>query len=68
MTAQDAINLANFLVDLTKHCFRVFPGADDNVGEDTDIATVSRCEGFKSIRRKHYYPAILNPQETGHVS
>ena len=66
MPVQDAINLADFLVDVTKRYFAFLPGADI-VGGNTDIATVTRHEGFKWIKRKHYYPADLNPKETDHV-
>jgi hypothetical protein len=66
MPLQDAIALADFLVDLTKRYFAFLPGADI-VGGDTDIATVTKHEGFKWIRRKHYYPPNLNPRETDHV-
>ena len=66
MPVQDAINLADFMVDLTKRYFRFLPEADI-VGGATDIATVTKHEGFKWIRRKHYYPVELNPRETDHV-
>lgn len=66
MPVQDAINLADFMVDLTKRYFRFLPEADI-VGGATDIATVTKHEGFKWIRRKHYYPVELNPKETDHV-
>jgi hypothetical protein len=66
MPIQDAIELTEFLVDLTKKYFRFFPGADI-VGGETDIATVTRHEKFKWIKRKHYYPAHLNPLEHDHV-
>ena len=66
MPMQDAIELADFLVDLTKRFVRFLPGAD-TVGGDTDIAAVTRHERFKWIKRKHYYPATLNPMETDHV-
>lgn len=66
MPLQDAIALADFLVDATKRYFAFLPGADI-VGGDTDIATVTKHEGFKWIRRKHYYPPNLNPRETDHV-
>ena len=66
MPVQDAIDLADFLVDLTKRYVAFLPGAD-TVGGDTDIATVTKHEGFKWIRRKHYYPSHLNRRETGHV-
>ncbi|MFW2831749.1 hypothetical protein [Sphingomonas sp. ID0503] len=66
MPVQDAVNLADFLVDLTKRYFAFLPGADV-VGGDTDIAAVTKHEGFRWIRRKHYYEPSLNPRETGHV-
>ena len=66
MPVRDAIDLADFLVETTKRYFRFLPGADI-VGGDTDIAVVTKYEGFKWIRRKHFYPAALNPLETGHA-
>lgn len=66
MPIQDAIAFADFLVELTKRYFAFLPGADI-VGGATDIATVTKHEGFKWIRRKHYYPPELNPRETDHV-
>lgn len=67
MPVQDAIDLADFLVDMTKRYVAFLPGAD-TVGGDTDIATVTRHEGFRWIRRKHYYPSHLNKRTTGHVT
>ncbi|WP_078708281.1 hypothetical protein [Consotaella salsifontis] len=66
MPVRDAIELADYLVDVTKRFFRFLPGADI-VGGDTDIAVVTKYEGFKWIRRKHFYPSNLNPLETGHA-
>jgi hypothetical protein len=66
MPVRDAIDLADFLVDTTKRFFRFLPGADI-VGGDTDIAVVTRYEGFKWIKRKHFYSPSLNPLEPGHV-
>jgi hypothetical protein len=66
MPIQDAIELTEFLVDLTKKYFRFYPGADI-VGGETDIAAVTRHEKFKWIKRKHYYAAHLNPPEHDHV-
>jgi hypothetical protein len=65
MPIQDAIDLTQFLVDTTKGYFRFLPGADI-VGGDTDVAVVTRHERFKWIKRKHFYPAHLNPVETDH--
>jgi hypothetical protein len=66
MPVQDAIELTEFLTETTKSFYRFLPGADI-VGGDTDIAVVTRHEGFKWIKRKHYYPAELNPLETDHA-
>ena len=65
MPIGDAIDLAEYLVDMTKKYVHFYHGAD-TVGGDTDVATVTRYEGFKWIRRKHFYPANLN-LETDHV-
>lgn len=65
MPAGDAIALADFLVHVTKMYVHFLRGAD-TVGGDTDIAVVTRHEGFKWIKRKHFYPQTLNV-ETDHV-
>ena len=67
MPVQDAINLADFLVEVTKKYFRFLPGAN-TVDGSTDIATVTKHEGFKWIKRKHYYPDGLNKLETDHAA
>ncbi|WP_430422941.1 hypothetical protein [Phenylobacterium sp.] len=66
MPTQDAIDLAEFLVETTKRFVRFLPGAD-TVGGETDVAVVTKYEGFKWIRRKYFYPAALNPLETDHA-
>jgi hypothetical protein len=66
MPIQDAIELADFLVDTAKRFYRFLPGAD-TVGGDTDIAVVTRHEQFKWIKRKHFYSAAINPRETDHA-
>lgn len=60
MPVQDAIGLADFLVETTKRYVRFLPGAD-TVGGDTDICVVTKHEGFKWVRRKHYFDAKINP-------
>ena len=67
MPVQDAIDLADFLVDMTKRYVAFLPGAD-TVGGETDIATVTKHEGFRWIRRKHYYPPLLNRRTTDHAT
>ena len=61
MPVRDAINLARFLVDVAKGYSAFAPGAN-SVGGETDIAIVTRHEGFKWIRRKRYYDVDLNPR------
>jgi hypothetical protein len=65
MPLQDAIELAQFLVETTKRFVRFLPGAD-TVGGAVDIATVTPHERFKWIKRKHYYTSELNVLETDH--
>lgn len=65
MPTGDAIALADYLVDVTKGYVHFLRGAD-TVGGDTDLAVVTRHEGFRWIKRKHYYPRDLN-RETDHV-
>jgi hypothetical protein len=62
MPFQDAIDLAEFLVDTTIKYSRFLPGAP-TVGGPIEVAGISKHEGFKWIRRKHYYSQELNPQE-----
>lgn len=66
MPVRDAIDLADFMVETTKRYFRFLPGADI-VGGDTDVAVVTKYEGFKWIRRKHFYSQSLNVLETDHA-
>ncbi len=66
MPVQDAIDLTTFLVETTAKYFRFQPGADI-VGGHTDVAVVTKYEGFKWIKRKHFYSPALNPLETHHV-
>lgn len=62
MPFQDAIDLAEFLVDLTVKYTRFSPGAP-TVGGPIEVAAISKHEGFKWIRRKHYYNRELNREE-----
>jgi hypothetical protein len=62
MPLQDAIDLGEFLVDLTIKFSRFKPGAP-TVGGPIDIASISKHEGFRWIRRKYYFDRLLNPDE-----
>jgi len=60
MPIQDAIDLANFLVETTINFSKFSPGAP-TVGGPIEIAAITKHEGFKWIKRKHYYKKELNP-------
>jgi len=62
MPIQDAIDLAEFLVDLTIKFSHFAPGAS-TVGGPIEIAAITKHEHFKWIRRKYYYNWELNPEE-----
>jgi len=59
MPIKDVIDLAEFLVETTIKFSRFKPGAP-TVGGPIEIATITKHEGFKWIKRKHYYDARLN--------
>ena len=62
MPIQDAIDLACFLVDATIQFVRFSPGSP-TVGGPIDVATITKHEGFRWVRRKHFFEARLNPKE-----
>lgn len=62
MPFQDAIDLAEFLVDLTIKVSRFAPGAP-TVGGEIEIAAISKHEGFKWVRRKHYFLRDYNEED-----
>lgn len=66
MPTRDAIDLAVFLAETQKQFVRFSIGSN-TVGGELDVATVTKHEGFKWIRRKHYYNRQLNPLETDHA-
>ncbi|MCK6633112.1 MAG: hypothetical protein L6Q31_12185 [Fimbriimonadaceae bacterium] len=61
MPIKDAIDLAEFLVQTEISFTRFLPGAS-MVGGEVEVAAISKHEGFKWIRRKHYYGFTLNPR------
>ncbi|MDQ3657422.1 MAG: hypothetical protein M3457_20395 [Chloroflexota bacterium] len=60
MPIQDAIDLAEFLVSVAVKWTR-FNAGMETVGGQIDIAAITKHEGFKWVRRKHYYQSELNP-------
>ncbi|OFW39795.1 MAG: hypothetical protein A3J28_09085 [Acidobacteria bacterium RIFCSPLOWO2_12_FULL_60_22] len=61
MPIQDAIDLAEWLVHTASMFSRFFPGPS-SVGGPTESAAITKHEGFKWIRRKHYYDNKFNPE------
>lgn len=61
MPIQDAIDLAEFFVDTTATFARFRRGAS-TVGGPTESAAITKHEGFKWVRRKHYFDETLNPK------
>lgn len=62
MPIQDAVDLAEFLVNLTIGYSRFSPGAP-TVGGPIEIAAITKHEHFKWVRRKHYFNDKLNPKK-----
>lgn len=60
MPIQDAIDLAEFLVHATIQVVRFSPG-NPMVGGPIEIATISKHEDFKWVKRKHFFDTRLNP-------
>jgi hypothetical protein len=59
MPLQDAIDLVHYLIDVTAGFVRFAPGAP-TVAPPTDSAAITKHEGFRWVRRKHYFSQELN--------
>jgi hypothetical protein len=66
MPIQDAIDLAEYLVNTTIMFSRFTPGAP-TVGGPIEIATITKHEDFKWVQRKHYWDEQFNPREFHNV-
>jgi hypothetical protein len=62
MPIQDAIDLAEFFVGATA-IFTKFKRGAATVGGPIESAAITKHEGFKWVRRKHYFDDTLNPRE-----
>lgn len=60
MPLQNAIDLAEFMVDVTIKWVRFSPGPPFVAGP-IELAAISKHEGFRWIRRKYYFSTDLNP-------
>jgi hypothetical protein len=61
MPIQDAIDLAVFLVETTIKFSKFSPGAP-TVGGPIEVAAITKHEGFKWVKRKHYFNESMNPK------
>lgn len=61
MPIQDAIDLSEFLVHTTAMFTRFKRGAA-TVGGPVESAAITKHEGFRWVRRKHYFDQTLNPR------
>ena len=59
MPIQDVVDLAEFMVNLTIEFTKFSPGGNV-VGGPVEIAAITKHEGFKWVKRKHYFPNSLN--------
>ncbi len=64
MPIQDAIDVARFAVE-TSAKFTRYGIRAETIGGPTELAAITKHEGFKWVARKHYYPEGLN-RETNH--
>ena len=60
MPFQDALDLAEFFVDLTCRYTRFLPVGATTVGGPIEVAGITKHEGFKWVKRKQYYSTELN--------
>ena len=60
MPIQDAIDLVEFLEEVTCGFSRFAPG-HPTVARPIDIAAITPHEGFRWVKRKHYFEMKLNP-------
>ncbi len=61
MPLQDAIDLVEWMVDVSINWSRFMPGFPV-VGGPIESAAISKHEGFKWVKRKHYFDSTLNPR------
>jgi hypothetical protein len=61
MPKPELAKMAEALVNLTSIKKRVSRGME-TVGGPIDVALISQAEGFVWVKRKHYFPAELNPR------
>ena len=59
MPVQDAIELVEYLINVTAGYVRFIPGPP-TVAPPIDIAAITRHEDFKWVKRKHYYSSEFN--------
>lgn len=63
MPIPDAIDLAEFLLSTTINYTR-FKEGSQTVGGPVELAAITKYEGFKWVRRKHYFTSEFNPAQS----
>lgn len=58
--------MAESLVNLTKFR-RKITAVPETVGGPIDVAVITKGDGFVWLRRKHYFPAELNPRQLARI-
>lgn len=61
MPTQELATLAASMIEITSLKRRVSRDRE-TVGGEVDVAVITKSEGFVWIKRKHYFPAELNPR------
>lgn len=61
MAKQESSHLAESLVNITS-LKRKYSPDEESVGGPVDVAVISKNDGFVWAKRKHYFPAELNPR------
>lgn len=59
MPIQDAVDLVHYLIDVTCGFVRFLPG-EATVAQPIDSAAITKHEGYRWVRRKHYYKQEFN--------
>jgi hypothetical protein len=65
MPIQDAIDVSRFAVE-TAGKFARYGLRPETIGGPTEVAAITKHEGFRWVARKHYYTAELNREAEDH--
>lgn len=60
LSKEDLADMAESLVRMT-YLKRRITSEEESVGGPVDVAVITKGDGFVWLKRKHYFPAELNP-------